>query len=92
MLRKADVFARYGGEEFIILCPETGIDGAVALAEKIRNAIEKFSHPAAGTVTISTGIAERLDEDNGAALIEKADGALYTAKKRGRNRVEIAGP
>jgi len=91
MIRKVDVFARYGGEEFIVLCPETGIDGAVALAEKIRIAIEEFSHPAVGKVTVSAGVAERSDENDGTVLIEKADGALYAAKKQGRNRVTVAG-
>jgi len=92
LLRKVDVFARYGGEEFIVLCPETGIDGAMILAEKIRNAIEDFSFPVVGKVTISAGVAGQLAENNGAILIEKADVALYTAKKSGRNRVEVAGP
>jgi diguanylate cyclase (GGDEF)-like protein/PAS domain S-box-containing protein len=92
LLRKVDVFARYGGEEFIILCPETSIDGARVLAEKIRIAIEEFSFPVVGKVTVSAGIAGKLDENNGTALIEKADVALYAAKKLGRNRIEVAGP
>jgi PleD family two-component response regulator len=72
--------------------PETGIDGVMSLAENIRFAIEEFSFPTVGTVTISAGFAERIDKINGTALIEKADRALYSAKKRGRNRVEIASP
>src|ERR1039457_1940589 len=90
MLRIVDVFARFGGEEFIVLCPETDIDGAAALANKIRIAMEEFSHPVAGTVTVSAGVAEYNQNNTGMALIEKADLALYTAKKAGRNRVAIA--
>lgn len=91
ILRKVDVFARYGGEEFIILCTETGAEGALALAEKIRLTIEEYSFTVVGRITISAGVAEFQGETNGAALIEKADLALYSAKKRGRNRVVVAG-
>ncbi len=90
MLRKVDVFARYGGEEFIILCTETELDGAVALAEKIRFTIESYNFPLVGVVTLSAGVAEHVDEYSESALIEKADAALYSAKKRGRNRVVVA--
>ena len=90
MLRKVDVFARYGGEEFIVLCTETDLNGAVALAEKIRFTIEKFNFPLVGQVTVSAGVAEHVDEFSESALIEKADAALYSAKKRGRNRVVVA--
>ena len=88
VIRKVDIFARYGGEEFIILSPETDISGALVLAEKIRAAIEQHPFPAAGRVTISAGVAELADKDSGAGFIEKADSALYIAKKNGRNRVE----
>ncbi len=87
-IRKVDIFARYGGEEFIILSPETDINGAVALAEKIRSLIEGHPFPTAGIVTISTGVVELTDKDSGDCFIEKADCALYMAKKNGRNRVE----
>ena len=92
VIRQVDIFARYGGEEFIVLSPETSIEGALVLAEKIRVAVGQYSYPAVGNVTISAGVAEVLDKDSGAALITKADEALYVAKKGGRNRVEAAAP
>jgi diguanylate cyclase (GGDEF)-like protein len=91
ILRKADVFARYGGEEFIIVCAETSMDGAVTLADKIRQSIEAFKFPAAGRVTVSAGVAEYQDGDTEAGFIEKADIALYAAKRNGRNRVVASG-
>ena len=88
VIREVDIFARYGGEEFMVLSPETGIKGALVLAEKIRGAVEKHSYPAVGSITISAGVVELSGEDSAGALIKKADEALYLAKNRGRNRVE----
>jgi len=88
VIRKVDTFARYGGEEFIIICPETGIDGAMSIAEKIRTSVEQHCYPMVGNITLSTGVAELSDTDSATTLIKKADDALYTAKKMGRNRVE----
>jgi diguanylate cyclase (GGDEF)-like protein/PAS domain S-box-containing protein len=90
VIRKVDIFARYGGEEFVILLPETNLGGAAALAEKIRTAVERHSYPAVGKITLSAGVAELSGKNSGAALIKKADEALYAAKHRGRNRVEAA--
>jgi diguanylate cyclase (GGDEF)-like protein len=92
IIRNVDIFARYGGEEFIVLSPETNIEGAKVLAEKIRVAVEQYSYPSVGKVTISAGVAELSDKDSGAVLITKADEALYVAKQGGRNRVEAAVP
>jgi diguanylate cyclase (GGDEF)-like protein/PAS domain S-box-containing protein len=92
VIRNADIFARYGGEEFIIVSPETDINGAVALAEKVRATVEHYGYPAAGKITISAGVAELSAEDSGATLIKRADERLYAAKKQGRNRVEAATP
>ncbi len=88
VIRKVDIFARYGGEEFMILSPETCIEEAFVLAERIRAAIETHSYPTAIRITISAGVAEWSGEDSGAAFIKKADEMLYMAKNRGRNRVE----
>lgn len=87
MLRSSDILARYGGEEFVIACPETGMDGAEVLAEKIRCSIRDFSFPKAGEVTISVGISLLTCEDDVNTLIKRADKALYKAKEMGRNVV-----
>jgi diguanylate cyclase (GGDEF)-like protein len=93
--RVYDVPGRYGGEEFCIILPETRIGSTTAVAERIRQrlAASRFD---VGTdrvaITASIGIAG-MDADGGivssAALIERADRALYSAKNNGRNRVEV---
>jgi diguanylate cyclase (GGDEF)-like protein/PAS domain S-box-containing protein len=88
IVRKIDIFARYGGDEFIVLSPETGLEGALVLAEKIRVAIEQHVYTDAGSVTVSIGVAELSKDDSGSGFIAKADEALYAAKKKGRNKVE----
>jgi diguanylate cyclase (GGDEF)-like protein len=91
-LRAEDVFVRYGGEEFCLLLPDVPGPGAVALAGRIRRAVEKTSFPVAGnrlSLTVSAGVAARVNEGPEGLddLIGRADAALYTAKHRGRNRV-----
>lgn len=92
-LRKNDVAARYGGEEFLILLTETGIDGAMAVGEKIRKALYakewkvKDTGLSMGKITVSMGVAlYRLNEPE-KDLIKRADDALYMAKKKGRNQI-----
>ncbi len=87
--RKGDIFARYGGEEFVLVSPETTLTGVSALAEKIRSHIEQHPFPKVGKVTVSIGAAE-FSGNEADALLKKADEALYEAKKKGRNRVELA--
>ncbi|HEX5330170.1 sensor domain-containing diguanylate cyclase [Sulfuricurvum sp.] len=89
-IKNGDIFARWGGEEFVILARQTEIIGATNLAENIRKIVEayKFSY-VEKNVTLSFGIAQLIAEDTKKSLFEKADGALYEAKKNGRNRVEI---
>lgn len=90
-LRNSDFGGRYGGEEFLMLLPGTGQPGAQEVAEKLRAALEalEFQQPEL-TVTASFGIAtyplDALDADS---LVQMADRALYVAKARGRNRVEL---
>ncbi|MCX6061698.1 MAG: sensor domain-containing diguanylate cyclase [Campylobacterales bacterium] len=89
-IKNGDVFARWGGEEFVILTPSTEISGACNLAENLRKLVQShiFSYVENG-MTLSFGIAQLSDEDTKKTLFEKADGALYEAKKNGRNRVEV---
>jgi len=94
-VRTSDLVARYGGEEFTLLLPETGSQGCRVYAERIRNRIETSEFDAAGKqihITVSGGIASYLETSANSVdeLLRKADGALYSAKKNGRNRIEIA--
>lgn len=89
--RVSDVPGRLGGEEFGLLLPETGVDEAVRVAERIRQEVGASSVEADGTafaVTCSCGVAGRSpDTDDLDALMRVADEALYRAKKNGRDRV-----
>ncbi|HLA96244.1 MAG TPA: sensor domain-containing diguanylate cyclase, partial [Pyrinomonadaceae bacterium] len=88
-LRGADVAARYGGEEFAVLLPQTSIEEASQIAERIRRQIERTDFPHR-SVTVSIGIANSTAEVNSPDdLIWAADRALYQAKDRGRNNVRI---
>lgn len=86
--RVTDVVGRWGGEEFLILCAETGIEGLLELANKLRKAIEEFEFPVLQKQTASFGVASHEIGDSVDLLIQKADRALYRAKHNGRNRVE----
>ncbi|MGE0081305.1 MAG: PAS domain S-box protein [Thiohalomonadaceae bacterium] len=92
--RPSDVVARVGGEEFAVLLPETGLESAERLAERLRRAIAGLRIPherssVAPVVTVSLGVAS-LDPRHGEfdALMDHADRALYRAKETGRNRVQ----
>lgn len=89
--RATDLVARWAGEEFAILAPETDLDGAATLAERIRRRIAAESQPEGRPVTLSFGAAQVQHETSTLrSLIRAADEALYEAKKRGRNRVGLA--
>ncbi len=92
-LRESDIPARYGGEEFAVLLPFTKIEEAQIVGERLRKAVE--AHPVTVdnveiAVTISMGLAEYNKIESGEELFERADKALYEAKKGGRNRVCVA--
>ena len=89
-LRAIDSLARWGGEEFIILAPGTNIDKAHILAERIREAIERYKFEYVGKVTISSGVTEFSMNDTKDSFIKRADDTMYKAKKKGRNRVEVS--
>lgn len=91
-IRQRDIFCRYGGEEFLLLL--TGTDKSVALsrAEKIRQSVEQHALVSGSrqfdNLTLSIGVASYPEDANGyAALVKRADEALYQAKELGRNRV-----
>lgn len=91
-----DTAARYGGEEFIILLPDTPIQGAQCLADTIRASVERCrvrrtdNHEAIAKVTVSLGVAAYLPGESASEFLSRADEALYTSKREGRNRVTLA--
>lgn len=96
-LRSADSVGRYGGEEFLFVLPETEIEGAAVVAEKIRGLVESASVPVeagdgSASVTVSIGLASLRDlgpaPRSAQDLLAAADRSLYRAKQTGRNRVE----
>ncbi len=87
--RVEDIVARYGGEEFVVLAPGVGQAGAMALAERLRSAIEKLDLRQMNgpvRITCSFGVAS-YDPANPGKLLLNADAALYAAKRRGKNCV-----
>lgn len=88
--RSTDIVCRYGGEEFIILLPETNLEAARLIGERLRKSImrETFQTDAGKLhIHISIGVTEAHKQDTLTSLIERADSALYQAKDGGRNRV-----
>lgn len=95
MLRASDIFARFGGEEFAILAPGDDLAAALALAKRIRHALQadpiRLSDGTELCITASFGVAAgKLGRAEWQRLIEAADAALYRAKSEGRNRVRLA--
>jgi diguanylate cyclase (GGDEF)-like protein len=82
-VRGEDLLVRHGGEEFALLLRDTGPGEAAMIAERVRGATPEG-------VTCSVGVATHVAGEDAAALVERADAALYLAKRRGRDRVEVA--
>jgi diguanylate cyclase len=88
-----DIAARYGGEEFAIILPNTALRAALTVADHVRRAVmtkelmKRSTGEHLGRVTISVGVATLRRGESAQALIERADGCLYAAKRCGRNRV-----
>jgi diguanylate cyclase (GGDEF)-like protein len=80
---------RYGGEEFLVLLSGTSLNGAELLAERIRNAVEKLRPKLDCDIrmTVSLGVVTLREGEDSAAVLARADDALYQAKEEGRNRV-----
>jgi diguanylate cyclase (GGDEF)-like protein len=93
--RGTDLVARFGGEEFVLVLPNTGLEGAAIMAERLRELVVDLEIPHSGStvaesVTISLGLAGGVPQrgDSPRRLLDDADRALYRAKEAGRNRVE----
>lgn len=84
-LRVGDLLARYGGEEFALVLPDCEPEEAVTLVERLRSATPRGQR-------FSAGIARFAEPESGSRLLERADQALYEAKRAGRNRTEVAPP
>jgi diguanylate cyclase len=92
-IRNTEYCARYGGEEFLIVLTQTGINGALIGAERVRTNIEKIPFPDIGSdfkITVSIGLSEYKMREDINNVIARADKALYRAKEGGRNRIEFA--
>ncbi len=91
ILRGSDTLGRYGGEEFMIVLPDTKLQAACTLAERIRTIIEEHEFKFEGKIipiTLSLGVSElNTSVESSESLIKRADHALYNAKNSGRNRV-----
>jgi diguanylate cyclase (GGDEF)-like protein/PAS domain S-box-containing protein len=94
LLRQTDMIGRYGGDEFLLILPETSLEGAKEIAERIRHAVEEyeinigFAEPI--KTTLSLGVAQfNVEKEDTNDLIKRADNALYVAKGKGRNRVYL---
>lgn len=96
VFRPRDFVARYGGEEFVLIMPDTDAHGAGHVCERIRQAISTaglhHSSSPISHVTVSIGVASICPDlqSSGQTLLGQADGALYEAKSKGRNRVDCA--
>lgn len=89
-VRDSDTVARYGGEEFVMLFPDLPVEGGLAIAERVRAAVQAYDwstiHPDL-KITISIGVSADLSLANAEKLLAKADEKLYEAKHGGRNQV-----
>jgi diguanylate cyclase len=94
--KETQTAARYGGEEFVLLLPETSLEEAQRIADKIRATVEKISiknslkNESIANITISLGVASYTQGESMTEFVARADSALYQSKNTGRNRVSIA--
>ena len=88
-LRPYDILARFGGDEFLVLLPDTRLDVAASVAERVRNSIINDSILAKYSLTMSFGVASFNNKDDFNSLVERADKSLYKSKQAGRNKVSF---
>jgi diguanylate cyclase (GGDEF)-like protein len=88
-IRAADKLGRWGGEEFLLITPETDLNGAFQLAEKLRKAISKHQFKVVKNLSASFGVAEFKSDESVYHLVNRADTALYQAKANGKNEVVV---
>jgi diguanylate cyclase (GGDEF)-like protein len=88
--RKTDLLCRTGGEEFALICPESELEDARLLAEKLRVLISTHPFDETGRVTCSFGVATRAPSESFDDFIRRADSAMYSAKSNGRDQVQVA--
>lgn len=88
-IRREEFACRMGGEEFALVMPNTSLQDAERIAERIRKAFDDVSHPVAGKVTASFGVAQRLYGEDFLKWYRRIDKALYIAKDKGRNQVVV---
>ena len=86
-VREHDFVCRWGGEEFLLILPDTDLDDAARLGERIRAAVEAQENTTAAPVTVCAGVAAVREVDTTESVVARADAALYRAKEAGRNRV-----
>ncbi|HEX2915577.1 MAG TPA: diguanylate cyclase [Chloroflexia bacterium] len=92
-LRRTDIIGRYGGEEFVVILPDTSVENSMAVLDDLRvrfAQVDQFAMGEAFNCTFSVGLAGYPEYSDPSLLCQAADQALYRAKRRGRNRVEIA--
>jgi len=87
IIRKTDIFARWGGEEFVLILPNTDIDKAIEISERIRETVENNEFEKISKFTCSFGVAQLSGNDDSYSILNKADLMLYNAKNAGKNIV-----
>jgi len=87
-IRKSDIAIRWGGEEFLLLLPFTA--DPLPIGEKIRKLINAISMDGYGPLSVSVGATTYREDDTIDSMVQRADSALYSAKRKGKNRVEVA--
>jgi diguanylate cyclase (GGDEF)-like protein len=87
-IRSTDYLGRWGGDELLLLLTDTDLPGAINLAEKLRQLVERARFPFCQHLTVSLGVCTYRDGESPTSFIGRADAAMYRAKRCGRNRIE----